>query len=60
MRHRPSNYAKAGVVLLDLQAGDVEQGELDLDDAGADRSRLMGPSMRSTAGMAAARTRRRV
>jgi DNA polymerase V len=35
------NYAKAGVMLLDLQAGGVEQGELDLDDPGADRSRLM-------------------
>ena len=36
------NYAKAGVMLLDLQAGDVEQGELDLDEPGADRTQLMG------------------
>jgi DNA polymerase V len=40
--YRPGfNYAKSGVMLLDLQAADVEQGELDLDDPGADRSRLM-------------------
>ena len=40
--YRPGfNYAKAGVMLLDLQAADVEQGELDFDDPGADRSRLM-------------------
>ena len=36
------NYAKAGVMLLDLQAGDVEQGELDLGEPGADRTQLMG------------------
>jgi len=35
------NYAKAGVMLLDLQAADAEQGELDLDDPGADRAQLM-------------------
>ena len=35
------NYAKAGVMLLDLQTVDVEQGELDLDDPGADHTRLM-------------------
>ena len=35
------NYAKAGVMLLDLQTADVEQGELDLDDPGADRTQLM-------------------
>ena len=34
-------FAKAGVMLLDLQDGDIEQCELDLDDPGADRSRLM-------------------
>ena len=35
------NYAKAGVMLLDLQRADVEQGELDLDDPGTDRTQLM-------------------
>jgi DNA polymerase V len=35
------NFSKAGVMLLDLQGQDVEQAELDLDDAGEDRSRLM-------------------
>jgi DNA polymerase V len=36
------NYAKAGVMLLDLQADANQQGELALeDDAGQDRSRLM-------------------
>ena len=40
--YRPDfNYAKAGVMLLDLQTRDLEQGELDLDDPGADRTRLM-------------------
>jgi DNA polymerase V len=35
-------YAKAGVMLLDLQSDRVQQGELDLeDDQGEDRSRLM-------------------
>lgn len=35
-------FAKAGVMLLDLQAGDVEQGELDLDASEPDRAQLMG------------------
>ena len=35
------NYAKAGVMLLDLMPADVEQAELDFDDPGADRARLM-------------------
>ena len=35
------NYAKAGVMLLDLQGADVEQGKLELDDPGADRTKLM-------------------
>ena len=35
------NYAKAGVMLLDLQTAKVEQGELNLDDPGADRTPLM-------------------
>ena len=35
------NYAKAGVMLLDLQPGGIEQAELELDDPGADRARLM-------------------
>jgi DNA polymerase V len=40
--YRPGyKFAKAGVMLLDLQAGDVEQRELDLDDCGPDRSELM-------------------
>ena len=40
--YRPGfNYAKAGVMLLDLQDGDVEQRELELDDPGADRTKLM-------------------
>lgn len=34
-------YAKAGVLLLDLQDASVEQAELDLDDPGEDRSQLM-------------------
>jgi DNA polymerase V len=34
-------YAKAGVLLLDLQDSSVQQGELDLDDPGADRGKLM-------------------
>jgi DNA polymerase V len=36
------NYAKAGVMLLDLQAGDVDQKELELDGSSVDRSALMG------------------
>lgn len=40
--YRPDyRFAKAGVMLLDLQASSIEQGELDLDDPGDDRSRLM-------------------
>ncbi|MDQ6681250.1 MAG: DUF4113 domain-containing protein [Pseudomonadota bacterium] len=40
--YRPGfNYAKAGVMLLDLMPADVEQGELDFDHPGADRARLM-------------------
>lgn len=34
-------YAKAGVMLLDLQSADVDQGELELDDPGSDRTELM-------------------
>lgn len=36
------NYAKAGVMLLDLQPGSVEQGELDLDTSEPGRAKLMG------------------
>ncbi|PZP90783.1 MAG: DNA polymerase V subunit UmuC [Variovorax paradoxus] len=40
--YRPGyRFAKAGVMLLDLQASSIEQGELDLDDPGDDRSRLL-------------------
>ena len=35
------NYAKAGVMLLDLQSAKHEQGELELDDPGSDRTQLM-------------------
>ena len=35
------NYAKAGVMLLDLQTADIEQGELELDEPGTDRTQLM-------------------
>jgi DNA polymerase V len=35
------NYAKAGVMLLDLRAGDIEQHELDLDEMACERGRLM-------------------
>lgn len=35
------NYAKAGVMLLDLQDGSIEQCELNLDGPGQDRSSLM-------------------
>ena len=35
------NYAKAGVMLLDLQDASVEQCELELDDPGQDKSGLM-------------------
>ena len=34
-------FAKAGVMLLDLQAASIEQGELALDELGDDRSQLM-------------------
>jgi DNA polymerase V len=34
-------YAKAGVMLLDLRDASVEQGELDFDDPGRDRGPLM-------------------
>lgn len=34
-------FAKAGVMLLDLQDAEVEQGELALDDQGVDRGQLM-------------------
>ena len=36
------NYAKAGVMLLELQDGKVEQHELELDDPGPGRIELMG------------------
>lgn len=40
--YRPGyRFAKAGVMLLDLQDASIEQGELDLDDANDDRSKLM-------------------
>jgi DNA polymerase V len=40
--YRPGyNFAKAGVHLMDLQDGSVEQGELDLDDGVQDRGELM-------------------
>lgn len=35
------DYAKARVMLLDLQTADVEQGELELDAPGTDRTHLM-------------------
>lgn len=41
--YRPGfRFAKAGVMLLDLQDASVEQHELDLDEPSDDRSRLMG------------------
>lgn len=41
--YRPGfNYCKAGVMLLGLQDGSIEQQELDLDPAPVDRSELMG------------------
>ena len=41
--YRPGfNYIKAGVMLLDLQDGSVEQRELDLEDEPAARGQLMG------------------
>lgn len=40
--YRPGfKFAKAGVMLLDIQDGNVEQGELDLDEPEPDRSELM-------------------
>ena len=36
------NYAKAGVLLLDLQTADIDQAELDLDGPGVGRQSLMG------------------
>jgi DNA polymerase V len=36
------NYAKAGVMLLDLQGPEVDQAELDLDEPGVDQAPLMG------------------
>lgn len=40
--YRPGfNFAKAGVMLLDLVPATLEQGELDLDSEGADRAGLM-------------------
>lgn len=35
------DYAKAGVMLLDLQPAEVEQRELDLDEPSVDRTLLM-------------------
>lgn len=41
--YRPGfNFAKAGVMLLDLQDGGLEQGELDLEPAAPERGQLMG------------------
>lgn len=41
--YRPGfRYAKAGVMLLDLQSAAVDQRELDLDNRCEDRSQLMG------------------
>lgn len=41
--YRPGfNFAKAGVMLLDLQDGDIEQGELDLEPEPEARGQLMG------------------
>lgn len=55
------NYAKAGVMLLDLEGPEVNQAELDLDEPGADRAPLMGAVNalndrygRSTVGLASA------
>lgn len=40
--YRPGyRFAKAGLMLLDLQEASIEQGELDLDDVSDDRSKLM-------------------
>ena len=41
--YRPGfNFAKAGVILLDLQDGSIEQGELDLEPEPQTRGHLMG------------------
>ncbi|MDP1740976.1 Y-family DNA polymerase [Polaromonas sp.] len=41
--YRPGyNFAKAGVMLLDLQEGGIEQGELDLEPEPQSRGHLMG------------------
>lgn len=41
--YRPGfNFAKAGVMLLDLQDGGLEQGELDLETEAPERGQLMG------------------
>lgn len=41
--YRPGfNFAKAGVMLLDLQNGGIEQGELDLEPEPQSRGQLMG------------------
>ena len=41
--YRPGfNFAKAGVMLLDLQDGDIEQGELDLEPEPEAQGQLMG------------------
>jgi DNA polymerase V len=41
--YRPGfNYAKAGIMLLDLRPGSVEQHELDFDEGPTDRGPLMG------------------
>ena len=41
--YRPGfNFAKSGVMLLDLQDGGMHQGELDLEPEPAERGQLMG------------------
>lgn len=41
--YRPGyNFAKAGVMLLDLQDGSLVQGELDLEAEAPERGQLMG------------------
>ena len=37
-----SNYIKAGVMLMELQDGEIEQGELVLEDEPHDRGKMMG------------------
>ena len=53
------NYIKAGVMLLDLQDGSVEQRELDLEDEPAARGQLMGTMDRLNDRYGRARSRRR-